>query len=150
MIHSTTRDTVKLLCKSIVNRLENGNAIELEAENRSQVESELVKIVGPHILTEQDLRERTLESLGARADDLVDSSFTETEQFRTARRVVRSQFGDDELNGLYFQRNIKTIAELAVKFFMDSPHIDEVFHSDDDLVKAIVQIVRKFRPAELH
>jgi len=147
---ATQRETVSLLCKSILNRLENQKAIQFAPRLRQIVQDELLALVGPYILTDQDVRERALAKLGAKAEALSDSSATETDQYRAAKAVVREQVGDDELNGFYFQRPIKVLALSIVQYLMRSSHIDDVYESDEDLEKKIVDTVRHFDVTALH
>ena len=147
---STNRETVRLLCKSIVNRLENRKAITFPPRLRQIVQDELFDLVGPYIVSEQDIRERALARMGAKSEALQDSGFTETEQFKAAKALVKSGLGDDVLNGFYFQKPLKTIAQSVVAYLMRSSHIDDVFETDEDLEKQLVEIVQKFNPADLH
>jgi hypothetical protein len=147
---ATQRETVRLLCKSIVTRLENQKSIAFPPRLRQIVQDEIFSLVGPFILTEEDLRDRTLAKVGAKAEALQDSQFTESDQYRTAKSMVRATFGDDELNGFFFQKSLKFVAGTIVQYFMRSSHIDDVYELDDDLEKQIVDIVKKFNPAELH
>jgi hypothetical protein len=147
---ATTRDTVRLLCKSIVTRLENRKSISFPARLRQIVQDEISGLVGPWILTEEDLRDRTLAKIGARAEVLQDSKFTDSDQYKAAKAVVRSSFGDDELNGFFFQKPLKHVARTIAEYFMRSSHIDDVYETDEDLERQIVEVVQKFDPAELH
>jgi len=146
----TTRETVRLLCKSIITRLENKKSIEFPTRLRQIVQDEVFGLIGPFILTEQDLRERALAKIGARAELLQDAAFTENEQFKAAKAVVRATFGDDVLRGLYFQKPLKTIADTIAAYFMRSSHIDDVYETDDALERQIVEVVQKFDPSQLH
>jgi hypothetical protein len=147
---ATTRDTVRLLCKSIVTRLENRKSISFPARLRQVVQDEISGLVGPWILTEEDLRDRTLAKIGARAEVLQDSKFTDSDQYKAAKAVVRGTFGDDELNGFFFQKPLKHVARTIAEYFMRSSHIDDVYETDEDLERQIVEVVQKFNPAELH
>ena len=147
---ATQKETVRLLCKSIVSRLENRKSISFPPRLRQIVQDEVFGLIGPYILTDEDLKERALAKIGARADLLQDSAFTETEQFKTAKDIIRATFGDDVLNGFYFQKNLKTIAHSIAEYFMRSSHIDDVYETDDDLEKQIVEVVQKFNPADVH
>lgn len=146
----STRESIRVLCKSILNRLENKKSIQFPPRLRQVVQDELYGLVGPYILTEEDLRERTLQKMGARAEFLQDTTFTESEQYRAARAVIRKTFGDDELHGLYFQKTLKQVAESIAKYLMRSSHIDEVYETDEDLERAIVETVQKFNISEQH
>jgi hypothetical protein len=147
---ATERETVRLLCKSLITRLENRKAISFPPRLRQIVQDEILGMIGPFILTDQDLRERALAKVGAKAEALQDTTFSESDQYRTAKALVRSTFGDDELNGFYFQRPLKTIAQTVVEYLMRSSHIDDVYETDEDLEQQIVDVVKKFNPAELH
>src|ERR1700748_1287836 len=137
-VQSTKRETVRSLCKSIVTRLENRKSISFPPRLRQIVSDELFSLVGPYILTDEDLRERTLAKIGARAEMLQDSTFTDSDQYRAAKAVVRNSFGTDELNGFYFQKPPKIIAGTIVQYLMRSSHIDDVYETDEDLEHKIV------------
>ncbi|MGK5082358.1 hypothetical protein WDW37_03555 [Bdellovibrionota bacterium FG-1] len=147
---ATKKETVRLLVKSIVTRLENNKSIAFPVRLRQVVQDEIHGLVGPFILTDEDLRERTLAKIGARADILAEASFTDSDQYKAAKAVIRGTFGDDVLNGFYFQKSLKFIAETLVKYFMRSSHIDDVYETDEDLEHQIVEIVQKFKAEDAH
>ncbi len=147
---ATQRETLRILCKSIVTRLENQKAISFPSRLRQIVQDEVYGLIVPFVLTDEDLRERTLAKVGAKADMLQDSAFTESEQYRAAKAVVRNTFGSDELNGFYFQKSPKFVAGTIVQYLMRSSHIDDVYETDEDLEVQIVEVVQSFNPAALH
>jgi hypothetical protein len=148
--HFTKRETVHQLCRSIVTRLENRKAISFPVRLRQIIGDEVFHLIGPFILTDEDMRDRTLAKIGAKADVLSDAQFTESVQYKTAKALVRQSFGDDELNGFYFQKPLKAVAETIVQYLMRSSHIDDVYETDEDLEQQIVEVVQKFNPADLH
>ena len=150
MMAATRRETVRLLCKSIVTRLENQQAIAFPPRLRQIVADDVSNLVGPYIMTDEDIRTRALEKMGASKETLSDVSSTETDQFKAAKAVVRATFGDDELNGLYFQKPLKSVAEMIAQYFMRSSNIDEVYESDADIEKKIVEMVQRFKESDLH
>lgn len=150
MTPTTNRQTVLNLCKSILNRLENRKMIEFSPRLRSNIHDEMNSLIGPHVLTEEDIKEKAMNMMGASVDSLQDSQFTESEQFRTAKRMIRKDLGENELNGLYFVRTIKELSEALLGYFMNSQHIDEVYESDDEIQKEIVGVVKRFNPDNLH
>ena len=147
---TTQRETVRLLCKSIITRLENQKSISFAPRLRQIVQDEIFGLVGAMVLTEEDLRERALAKVGAKTEALQNSQFAESDQYKAAKAVVRSTFGDDELNGMFFQKPLKFIATEISKYFMRSSHIDDVFETDEDLEKSIVEFIKKFNPNDLH
>ena len=147
---ATQRETVRLMCKSILNRLENNKAISFPPRLRQIVQDEVFGLIGPFILTDEDLRERTLARIGAKAEMLEDSAFTESDQYRAAKAVIRSTFGNDVLNGFYFQKPPILVAKTIVEYLMRSSHIDDVYEMDEDLEDQIVEVIQKFNPAHAH
>lgn len=146
----TKRESVRLLCKSILNRLENDGSIAFPPRLRQVIQDEMFDLVGPYIWTDEDLREKTVQKMGARPEMLQNSEFSDSEQFRAARAVVKSSFGDDELNGFYFQKPVKTVAESLVGYMMRSSKIEEVFEEDANLEKHIVDVIKRFDLKQLH
>src|SRR2546421_475894 len=100
----TRRDTVRQLCKSILNRLENQKSISFPPRLRQIIQDELYGMIGPYILTEEDLKEKTLTRVGSKSEELENSEFAESDQYKAAKAVIKKSFGDDELNGFYFQK----------------------------------------------
>ena len=146
----TSRDTVRLLCKSIITRLENDKAITFPPRLRQVVQDEVYGLIGPYILTEEDLRDKTLARIGAKADELEGSEYSDSDRYKAAKAVIKGTFGDDELNGLYFQKPMKEVAKSVAGYMMRSSHIDDVFESDDALEKQVVDTIKKFDAANVH
>lgn len=148
----TNRETVHALVKSIITRLENQKSIQFPPRLRSIVSEEVLNLVKPSVFTEDDLHERTVARLGIKAEALQElaPTSTESDQYRAAKAVVRSGFGEDELKGLFFQKPLRLVAKMICEYLMRSSHIDDVYETDDDLEKQIVDIIQKFDPAQLH
>lgn len=144
----TTQTTIQNLCKSIVTRLENSKAIVFPPRLRQVVAEDVFRLISPGVKTEQDLHESTISSMGARSEQLADTTFTESAQYKAARAVIRKSYGDDELNGLYFQKSLKWMAQTISQYLMRSSYIEDVFETDEQLEQMIVDIVRRFNPAQ--
>jgi hypothetical protein len=147
---ATRKENVKVLCKSIVTRLENNKSIAFPPRLRQVVQDEVYGLISPYIMTEEDLREKALVKMGANAEKLSETNFTETEAFKTVKKMIREGFGDDELNGFYFLKPLKSVSGMIVSYLMRSASIDEVYETDEDLEKMIVDIVKVFNPANAH
>lgn len=150
---TTQKATLRLLCKSIITRLENQKAITFPPRLRQIVQDEVTHLIGPLVLTDEDIRERAFAKMGARAESLQESlaaNATESEQFHAAQAVVKNQVGQDALNGFYFQKAPKEVAEIIVQYLMRSSHIDDVYETDEDLIHKILEIVRKFKASDAH
>ena len=146
----TQRETVRILCKSILNRLENQKSITFAPRLRQVIQDELYQLVGSQILTDEDVKERAIAKIGASAEALQDAGFSESDQFKTAKTMIKQSIGDDALNGFYFQKPLRSLADQMVAYFMRSSHIDDVFETDEVLERAIVEIVQKFDLKQVH
>lgn len=146
----TRKENVLVLCKSIVTKLENNKSIAFPPRLRNVVAEEVFGLISPYIMTEEDMNEKAIAKLGANADKVAEANFTESEGFKAAKKMVREGFGDDELNGFYFIKPLKTVSGMIVSYLMRSASIDEVYETDEDLVKMIVDIVKIFNPANAH
>ncbi len=146
----TRKENVLVLCKSIITRLENTKSIAFPPRLRNVVAEEVHGLISPYIMTDEDIREKAIAKLGANAEKVAEANFTESEGFKAARKMVRESLGDDELNGFYFLKPLKTVSGMIVSYLMRSASIDEVYETDEDLVKMIVEIVKGFNPANAH
>lgn len=144
----THRELVRVLCKSIITRLENRKAVVFPPRLRQVVQDEVFGLVGPYIMTDEDIRERALAKMGAKPEAM--ESATENEAFRAAKAVVKGTLGDHELNGFYFQKPIKEVAKIIAEYLMRSSHIDDVFESDEEIEQGVVDTIKGFDPADLH
>ena len=70
IMNSTTRKTVELLCKSLISRLEIQKAVIFKSELRQVIQEEVYNLLGPHILTEEDLKQRTFEMIGTKGEEI--------------------------------------------------------------------------------
>lgn len=147
---STTRDTLKLLCKSIVTKLENHKAITFAPRLRQIVADEVYHLIGPYVMTDQEIREKAMAKMGSSKDALDESSFTETEAFKAAKRMIHEQVGQHQLAGFYFQKPVREVVLMVVSYLMRSASIDEVYETDEDLEKMILEWVKQFKPENVH
>lgn len=145
----TRKEYVKTLCKTIATRLENQKSIAFPPRLRSIIFEEVYQLVGPYIMTDEDIREKALAKMGAKAELINESQLTESDAYKAARAIVRASFGDDELNGFYFIKPLKQVAGMIVSYLMRSPSIDEVYETDEDLEKMIVEWVKTFNPQNI-
>ncbi len=146
----TRKDTVKALCKIMITRLENEKQILFAAKDRQDVWEELYGSIGKVVLSDEDLRDLAIQKVHGSVEALTESDISESDQFRSALKIVKSQLGENELNGLYYQRPIRDVSKVVVEFLMSCEKIEDVFESDDVLMKRIVELIQRFNPKELH
>ncbi len=150
----TNKETVRNLCKTILSHLEKNQAIAYAAAQRHALNDSFYQLMAPHVLTEEDLNRKVLEKLGKYEEALVESGdgkpvLADDPQYKTAKGLIRQSFGENELNGLYYQKNLRLIAQMISRFLMESQQIEEVYESDDHLETMIVETVKRFNPRHL-
>jgi hypothetical protein len=143
-------ESVKLLCQSVLRKLESQRMIAVEAENRNFLLDELSLHIKSQILTQEDMEAHVLSQIGTKSDELNDLHLTGGEAYRTLRQQWLSKHGEYEVDGLYFQKPIKYVAEWVIQFLLKSANVDEVFADDDKLLKTIVASIGNFRRSKLH
>ena len=146
----TKKEHVKVLAKNVVTRLEQDEAIVLNPRNRQIVYQDLFLKLEPMILTDEEIRDKIISQLGLKAEELGETGYTENDQYRAAKSVMMNKLGENAVSGLYYQRPVKMVAQEIGAFLMNHSQVEDVFSSDDELEKAIVDYLKKFNPEQLH
>lgn len=146
----TKKDHIKVLAKNVVSRLEQDESIALNPRTRQMVYQDLYTKLSPYILTDEEMRDKILTQIGQKAEALEDSGHSESDQYKAAKSVLMNKLGENAVNGLYYQIPVKNVATLVVQFMMSHNQVEEVYLSDDDLEKSIVDFFKKFNPEQLH
>lgn len=146
----TTKETVKLLCKSIITRLENKKLVVFMPQHRNTIVEDAYSTLSTFILSEEDLRELALSKVKSKTDQLAESGATESQQYRTAKTMLKEPMTENELNGLYFQESLKSVSDRVNSFLMKNKNIEDVFGTDEEIGLAVVDIIKRFNPRDLH
>ncbi|NDG86314.1 MAG: DUF507 family protein [Proteobacteria bacterium] len=146
----TKKEHVKALAKAVVSRLEQDESIVLNPRNRQMVYQDLFLKLEPVVFTDEDIRERVISQLGLKSEELGETGYTENDQYRAAKSVLMAKHGENAVSGMYYQLPIKTVAQQIGLFLMGHQQVEDVFPSDDELERAIVQFLKKFAPDQLH
>jgi hypothetical protein len=146
----TNIETVKLLAQSVVRKLESQKMIAIIREQRSELSDALAQFLSPHILTQEDMEKNVMESIGEKNEMLDELRLSGGEAYRTLKQSWLSRYGENEVDGLYFQEPVKYTADRVIKFLLKSDYVDEVFADDLTLERAIVATIAGFRRAKLH
>ena len=146
----TKKEHVKILAKNVISRLEQDEAIVLNPRMRQHVYQDLFLKLEPVVLTDEEIREKVLTQIGQKSEALTDSGATESDQFKAAKGVLMNKFGENAVMGLYYQHPIRIVAQNISQFLMNHHQVEDVFPSDDELEKTIVDFLKRFNPQELH
>ena len=146
----TDLESVKLLCQSIIRRLESQRMIAVIKEQRQTLLDDLSDAVKPQILTQEDQETSVLGSIGSKSEELQDLHLSGGEAYRTVRQAWLTKHGEYEVDGLYFQRPIKYVGEWLIQYLFKHDSVDEVFAEDEKLLKTIINTIGNFRRSKLH
>ncbi len=146
----TKKDHVKVLAKNVVSRLEQDESIVLNPRTRQNVYQDLYLKISPFVLTDEEIRERVLKEMGLKSEELSDTAYTESDQYRAARGIIMSKLGENAVSGLYYQQPVRNVAQMIGHFLMGHNQVEDVFPSDEELERAIVDFLKKFNPENLH
>ncbi len=146
----TKKEHIKVLAKNVVSRLEQDEAIALNPRTRQIVYQDLFLKLEGMILTDEDIREKVIVQLGLKSEELGETGYTENDQYKAARSVILNKLGENAVMGLYYQRPIKMVAQEIGLFLMNHGQVEDVFPSDEDLEKTVVDFLKRFNPEQLH
>lgn len=146
----TNFETIRLLSQSVIRKLESQRMIAIDKEKRSDLTDHLAKKMSTVVLTQEDMENNVLGSIGERNEELDDLHLSGGEAYRTLRQSWLSKYGENEVDGLYFQEPIKYTAGRVIDFLMKDEHVEEVFADDLSLERAIIHTIGNFRRAKLH
>ena len=146
----TNIETIKLLAQSVVRRLESQKMVAIIREQRNELCEDLARFLAPHILTQEDMENNVMESIGEKNEKLDELRLSGGEAYRTLKQSWLSRYGENEVDGLYFQEPVKYTADRVIAFLMKSDYVDEVFGDDQTLERTIVGTIAGFRRAKLH
>lgn len=146
----TSLETIKLLAQSVIRRLESQKMVAIIREKRVELAEDLATALTPHILTQEDMEKTVMDSIGEKNEMLDDLRLSGGEAYRTLKQNWLSKYGENEVDGLYFQEPIKYTADRVIAFLMKSKYVDEVFGEDEALERTIVGTIAGFRRSKLH
>ena len=146
----TNFESIKLLCQSVARRLESQKMIAIDRMKRNELADDMAQKMSAHILTQEDMEKSVLDSIGEKNEKLDELRLSGGEAYRTLRQSWLSRYGENEVDGLYFQQPIKYIADHMINYLMKSQFVEEVYADDASLERTIVSTIGSFRRSKLH
>jgi hypothetical protein len=98
----------------------------------------------------EDMEKNVLGSIGEKNEMLDELRLSGGEAYRTLKQSWLSRYGENEVDGLYFQEPVKYTADRVIKYLMKSKYVDEVFAEDLVLERTIVATIAGFLRSKLH
>lgn len=146
----TNFETIKLLAQSVVRRVESQKMVAIVREQRNDLYEDLAKFLSSYVMTQEDMEKNVMESIGEKNEMLDELRLSGGEAYRTLKQSWLSKYGENEVDGLYFQEPVKYTADRLIQYFMKSKYVEEVFADDTQLERTIVAVIAGFRRAKMH
>lgn len=143
----TDFDTLKDLATHTIDHLVKDKCLEYPVDKRAHIIDKLATELGVGLSTEEDIIQQSIEEvedkLGARniTDDI-----TETEMFNHAKKEIIKSFNGESIGGLYMVESLHQIAERVKDHLIDDDSVEDVYGTDEELIRNLVKIIRGFSP----
>lgn len=148
-MNTTTSHSLKLLSKSILNRLENQKFIEFAPANRSKIQDALVHRLSPLVLSDEAISQQVRTQIQDRVGSLEDQNISETSAFQSQRKTLVQQYSDNKCAGFYLMKPLRDICSNVREFLFDNSLIEDVFESDEIIQKAVLDVFQNFDESKI-
>lgn len=143
----TDFDTLKDLANYLINLLKDKKIIEFGLEHRSDLVEAFATELNVGLSTDEDIKEQAIEEIEEKMGEInLPEDITESEMYNHARKEIIKSFNGENISGLYLVDSLHQLAVRAKDFLLDSEHIEDVYGSDDDIVKFLVSKIRGYSP----
>lgn len=146
---TTNHQSLKLLSKSILNKLDNRKFIAFNPRTRGDLQDQLYRRLSGQVLTEEDITNQVRAQVAVASEALSEQSITESDAFQSQKRAIKSRLSDNELHGFYFQGSLRTVCSDVCKFLFDSSLVEDVFESDDEIQRLVLDTIQSFDESKI-
>ncbi|MBF0315767.1 MAG: DUF507 family protein [Oligoflexia bacterium] len=141
----TDFETLRSLARYTIDHLIEKRYIHFSPENREPLIDGLATEYGVSFSTDEDIKEQAIEEVEDKlGEGNIPENITETEMFNHARKEIIKSFQGETIAGLYLVESLHQVAHRVSSFLMQSPHIEDVFASDEELLILLVQKIKGF------
>jgi hypothetical protein len=140
----TNHHSLKLLAKSILNRLENRKFIVFNPKDRGALQEELVSRLSRYVLTEEDITNQVRGDVHKASEAIADSNIAEQEAFQSQKRALRARYEDNAIHGFYLKDTLRNVCVAVGQFLFDSSHVEDVFESDEAIHRLVMETIQQF------
>ena len=146
-IMKTDFETLKTLASYTVNFLNEGKLIEFEIANREPLIDAMATEFGVSFATDEDIQDQAIEEVEEKMGfNNVPEDITESEMFNHARKEIIKSFNGENIGGLYLVESLHEVANRMTRFLLNCEFVEDVFGTDEELVKFLVGKIRGFSP----
>jgi len=140
----TDFETLKALAAYTINHLKDQGVIEFAVDKRLELVEEMAVEYNVSFATDEDIKEQAIEDVQEKMGDSLPEDITESEMYNHARKEIIKSFNGENIAGLYLVESLHQIATRISEFLMNCEIIDDVYGTDDELVKFLVSKIRGF------
>ena len=141
---STSLNSLRTLSKVLLAKMENKKWVEFNPKSRGALQEEFFKHLQKSILTEEDLTRMVREQVSQVSDQISEQNITETDAFKSQKKVLRSKFEDHAIQGFYLKKSLRDVCKDVCHFLLNAPLVEDVFESDEQISKLVQETVSQF------
>ncbi len=141
----TDFNTLLALGKYTLDHLKDSKFVEFEVEKRAALIDALATELGVSFATDEDIKDQAIEEVEEKFGKAnIPEDITETEMFNHARKEIIKSFNGESLAGLYLVESLHHVATRVKDFLLDSDLVEEVYHTDEEIIDFLIQVIRGF------
>jgi hypothetical protein len=119
--------------------------IDFNVTSRSDLVEAMATEFGVSFATDEDIKEQAIEEVEEKmGSNNLPEDITETEIYNHARKEIIKSFNGENIGGLYLVEPLYSTAQRMTKFLLESPLVDDVFGTDDEIISFLVGKIRFF------
>lgn len=141
----TDFNTLLALAKYTIDHLKEAKFIEFHVDKRNELIDALATELGVSFATDEDIKDQAIEEVEEKfGKQNMPEDITESEMFNHARKDIIKSFNGESLAGLYLVESLHHVATRVKDFLLHSDLIEEVYHTDEEIIDFLVQVIRGF------
>jgi len=145
MIMRTDFETLKQLAAYTLNHLTENKMIEYNVTVRLDLVDAMATEFGVSFATDEDIKDQAIEEVEDKmGQDNLPEDITESEIYNHARKEIIKSFNGENIGGLYLVEPLFQTAKRMTAFLLDSPLVEDVFGTDEELISFMVGKIRFF------
>lgn len=141
---ATSHNSLKTMSKTLISKMENKKFIVFNPSHRNKVQDQLYSILTKHIWTEEDVNNQVREQVASHSEAIGEQNLTESAAFQSQKKALKSRIGENELRGFYYKSTVRATVIAVRKFLFDCGQIEDVFESDENIDKLVMDTFQTF------
>ena len=141
----TDFDTLKQLASYTLNHLTENKMIEYNVTQRLDLVEAMATEFGVSFATDEDIKDQAIEEVEDKMGQAnLPDDITESEIYNHARKEIIKSFIGENIGGLYLVEPLFKTAKRMTHFLIDSPLVEDVYGTDEELITFLVGKIRFF------